>query len=508
MSARSAIIPHRHYTRAAVMRAAGLRLCSSMSQSPTAAALAGLSGPGAATSWALLVERHGPDIWRMIATRSRDAHDTDDAYQDFWMGLPRAALAFRPAGEDPERGARAWLMRVAYTTAIDHGRKRRSIQASAIAPPAPRNTDMDASGSASSGPLGTALATTPTSPGTGSEDLAERALLVARVHSAIGILPEAYRRPVLLHLVGGLSYDDLATDLKCTVNHARVKVHRGLKRLREMLGVDEQRLPDNTLAGLAVPFVLQLPAAPLLPLASALPAAGKVSSLAKMAHAAKAAKVAAMLAFGTAVVGALAAAAFATRVDPPVAKAAPTAPPAAPGQRLVLDDFERAESGLEGHGYHDKLPGLDLVVAPDAAASGKALDFSWPADHSVWIDCSYRVRRAPLAELTSSAAATITLDMWSADGADVQHVAVRFCDADGQFFEWRQPLPEPGRRGWRHVIFPLSPNPLWHWNAAPGREGLIRYPLAFVGFAAQLATQGRTRAGALVIDDVVLDIAR
>ncbi len=486
------------------MRAAGLRLYTSMSQSPTAAALAGLSGPGAAASWARLVETHGPDIWRMIATRSRDAHETDDAYQDFWMGLPRAALAFRPAGEDPERAARAWLMRVAYTTAIDHGRKRRSIQASAIAPPAPRNADMDASGSPS-GPLGSDLATTPTSPGTGSEDLAERALLVARVHSAIGVLPEAYRRPVLLHLVGGLSYDDLATDLKCTVNHARVKVHRGLKRLRELLGVDEQRLPDRTLAGLAVPFALHLPAAPLLPAAGALPATG---AAARLVHAAKVAKAAAMLAVGTAAAGALAAATLATHGEPPAAKAAPTAPPAAPGQRVVLDDFERAESGLEGHGYHDKLPGLDLVVAPDAAPSGKALDFSWPADHSVWIDCSYVVRRAPIATLASAADATVGLDLWSADGADVQHIAVRFCDADGQIFEARQPLPEPGRRGWRHVTFPLATLPTWHWGAPPGRDGLIRYPLAFVGFAAQLTTQGRTRAGALVIDDVVLEIAR
>lgn len=473
----------------------------------TASALAGLSGPEAATAWATLVERHGPDLWRLIASRSRDTHEAEDAYQEFWLGLPRAATGFRPlvgngSGDEAERSARAWLMRVAYTSAIDHGRRRRSIQASAIAPAVSRSADMDTHDprTSGSGPLGHELIdpTLPTRPDT--EELADRSLLMARVQSAIGTLPETYRRPLLLHLVAGLSYDDLAADLRCTVNHARVKVHRGLKRLRDLLGVDEQRLPDRSLAGMIVPLTIAMPTAPPLPPAVPLPVTpppGTVSAVIKAAS---------FAVIGSGVAGAMIAAAMAVKADP-----LPPAPLAAPAPAaetvLALDDFERSELRMSGHGHHDIKPELGLVPVPPGG-SGRGLRFAWIDGHSGWIDCNYDVPRRVVPELTPEAAGTVTMRVWCDGGAEVQHVAVRFVDRHGEMFEWRRPLPDAGKAGWRELIFPLALLTPADWDVRPIADHKIDFPLTFWGYAAQLDTRIGRRAGTLIIDDVVLTIRR
>jgi RNA polymerase sigma factor (sigma-70 family) len=480
---------------------------ASVSQSSTASALSGLSGPEAAACWTVLVERHGPDLWRLIASRSRDTHDAEDAYQDFWMGLPRAAAGFRPAtGGEPasaERSARAWLMRVAYTSAIDHGRRRRSIQASAVAAAASRSADMDAHDprTSGSGPLGHEPVAPALAPRPDTEDLADRSLLMARVQSAIGTLPEAYRRPLLLHLVAGLSYDDLAADLRCTVNHARVKVHRGMKRLRELLGVDEGRLPERSLAGLIVPLTLAMPAAPPLPPPAFVPPAPPPGTLGA------AVKAVSFVAIGAGVAGAMALAALAVKADPP--PPAPAVAPAPPAETvLLLDDFERADLRLTGHGHHDIRPELGLVPVPPGGGSGQGFRFAWVAGHSGWIDCEYAAPRRLVPELTPDVAGTVTMRVWCDGGAEVQHVAVRFTDRDGEMFEWRRPLPDAGKAGWRDISFPLALLTPADWDMRPLADHKADVPLTFWGYAVQLDTRLGRRPGTLIIDDVVLTIRR
>lgn len=343
------------------------RLSSDMAPASTASALAGLTGPGADVLWTTLVERHGPDVWRLIASRSRSTHDAEDAYQEFWMHLPRAAHGFRPPPGDDERSSRAWLMRVAYTSAIDHGRRRRPVASPAIAPVG-RSTAVDDPDlrTPGSGPLagdraGDRADLAAHRPG--SEELDERRLLMARVQAAITTLPESYRRPLLLHLVAGLSYDDLAADLRCTVNHARVKVHRGIKRLRALLGVDERRLSERTLAGMMVPL-LAMPVAPklppFLPPPPALPP-GVLQTSARLAL-----KAATFLASAAAITTVLVVAAHAARpAPPPPAAMAQPAPPET--IEVVLADFPGPLIGMEGHGDRGVLPQLALVEAPPAA---------------------------------------------------------------------------------------------------------------------------------------------
>ena len=192
------------------------------------------------------------------------------------------------------------------------------------------------------------------------------------------------------------------------------------------------------------------------------------------------------------------------KVDPP-----PSLPVVATtADTIRLDDFERGDPALEGHGMHGKNPDLSVVDAPPGAGSGhgKALRFAWSADHSGWIDCTYYAPRRQRLPLRADLSGSVTMNVWSDDGAEVEHLSVRVIDAKGEIFEWRRPLPDHGQRGWRLISFPLFLLKPLHWDTAPIGDGIIDYPVSFWGYAAQLDTRGTMRAGALIIDDVVLTL--
>ena len=52
---------------------------------------------------------------------------------------------------------------------------------------------------------------------------------------ALGELPEHYRQAVLLKDVYGLTHEEIAKRLKCSETAAKVRVHRGRKKLKEMV---------------------------------------------------------------------------------------------------------------------------------------------------------------------------------------------------------------------------------------------------------------------------------
>ena len=80
-----------------------------------------------------------------------------------------------------------------------------------------------------------------------SEDMAERTGAAAQrqteareVLSAIRSLPEAYRETLILRLVEGLTGPEIAAQTGLTHESVRVNLHRGMKLLRQKLGIGEQ----------------------------------------------------------------------------------------------------------------------------------------------------------------------------------------------------------------------------------------------------------------------------
>jgi RNA polymerase sigma factor (sigma-70 family) len=474
-----------------------------MSQPSTVVALRSLAGDQAPAGWQALVDQHGPDVWRLILSRSRDTNEAEDVYQDFWLGLPRSAASFRPAeGADPERSARAWLMRVAYTTAIDRVRRRRPLNV-AIGADVSCGATMDQHNPT----LARLLVDGPERPGTG--ELQDRELLLQRVQGALNKLPETYRRPLLLYVVAGLSYEDLAADLRCTVNNARVRVHRSLKRLREVLGGNEASFNERALAGLILPVMLAVPPAPslatALSLGGASATAGGAAGVGTAGGGATGATAVAMVPVAVAATGVAAAGvALAVVLSGSPAPSALVVPPAPTPVVRLLDDFERADAHIDGNSFVGTRPEISLAPAPAGGGGGSALRFAWTTAHKNWIDCEYRNGfRQLIPGMTATSATVATMQVWAPQTTHLRHLAIRFMDADGEMFEWRQSLPDQGHTGWRTVEFPLDQTTSSSWDKRPIANRIVDPPIRLMGYAVEMGKDG-SMEGVVIIDDVRL----
>jgi RNA polymerase sigma factor (sigma-70 family) len=456
----------------------------------TSAALTRITQPDAESAWATLVERHGPDVWRLIASRQWDIHVAEDAYQEFWLTLPQAAKRFVAAGDAGDAKAKSWLLAVAYRTAVDVHRRRKPAQA--LTQEVPSTTEH------------------------AMEEQDDREHQLARVRAALDQMPESYRQPVLLHLVGGLSYEDLAAEMRCTVNNARVKVHRGLTRLRELMGVGSGELSERTLAGLLVPpFLLAPPPAPALSVAVATPAlptaaaaTGKLSFITAVAKAPVLAGAIATAVTATAVTATVVYHPTHPQETPmplprPVAAAvlatAVVAGGSAPAAGAVLDAFERADAEMLSIDSQKAL--LSIVPAPAGLGSGSALRIGWPQTHGTFIDCYYaKMIDAPAVTADGAAVATIKLWMEAYSGAD--KIAIRFVDARFETWQWGLDLPNQGQAGWRTLTIPLVPGAnTGHWGPDGTVDGVIDFPLQLNGYAIQF-TAPDVPAGSVLLDDV------
>lgn len=146
-----------------------------------------------------LFERYFRAVHGVLLSRV-DKRDADDLVQDVFM----IALQKLHQLEEPDAFA-AWLAQIARNRATDHLRAgRRFSELSDDIPSAdPRRSE------------------------------AEQILVHIRA------LPEAYREPLILRLVEGLSGPEIAQRVGLRPDSVRVNLHRGLKLLRERLGHHE-----------------------------------------------------------------------------------------------------------------------------------------------------------------------------------------------------------------------------------------------------------------------------
>jgi RNA polymerase sigma-70 factor (ECF subfamily) len=57
-----------------------------------------------------------------------------------------------------------------------------------------------------------------------------------------------YREAVILHYHEGLSMEDIATALQLSLSGAKMRVHRGIRKLREMISEDNHEKEGSILA--------------------------------------------------------------------------------------------------------------------------------------------------------------------------------------------------------------------------------------------------------------------
>lgn len=102
-----------------------------------------------------------------------------------------------------------WLMSIARNKAVDHIRGKKPVdELVEVAVPAPRSAE------------------------------------VAEVLGALRALPEAYRETLILRLVEGLTGPEIAEQTGLSAGSVRVNLHRGMKLLRERLGLANEEVAD------------------------------------------------------------------------------------------------------------------------------------------------------------------------------------------------------------------------------------------------------------------------
>lgn len=157
----------------------------------------------------LLYGRYAPAVLGLALRRLGDRGRAEDAVQEAFASVWRAAHSYRP-----ERGPGApWLYAVARNAISDRGRARAE-------PPA------EAPDSAFLGP--------------GPDEQAEQAWLAWRVHRALEQLPETERTVVELAYWSELSQSEIAEFLAIPLGTVKTRTRSGLRRLADELA-DELR---------------------------------------------------------------------------------------------------------------------------------------------------------------------------------------------------------------------------------------------------------------------------
>lgn len=158
---------------------------------------------GDADGFAVLVERHGPALSRLVTGLVADPHAADDVVQEIWILVYRRLDTFRF-----QAPFRAWLFRIAAREAVTARNRLRTLWRRMT------STDTDRM-PASSG-------------------RAEAAGEVSDVLGALAILPTS-ERAALVMIAEGFSYAEAAEALSCPIGTISVRVHRAREKLARRL---------------------------------------------------------------------------------------------------------------------------------------------------------------------------------------------------------------------------------------------------------------------------------
>jgi len=165
---------------------------------------------GDETAWRELVEATHREVYTLCLRILRDPDDAAEATQDAYLKAWKALGGFRG-----EAMFTTWLYRVAANTAISKHRTRARRRTHEIGIGDEVLGQIAASGSA--------------------ETAATSRIEVAELERAIARLPEHYRTAVVLRDVYGLGIEEIAKQQRISATAAKVRVHRGRKKLKELV---------------------------------------------------------------------------------------------------------------------------------------------------------------------------------------------------------------------------------------------------------------------------------
>jgi RNA polymerase sigma-70 factor, ECF subfamily len=152
-----------------------------------------------------LMRRHEDRVFAMAFRITGDRSEALDATQEAFIALFRRAGSFRG-----DSAFSTWLYRIGMNAAYDIVRKRRSTV----------EADPDLTQDVAS---------------SGATDMEEAAGIRSDVAGALAALPLAYREAVVMHDLGGIPYEDIATLTKVSLGTVKSRISRGRRALAELL---------------------------------------------------------------------------------------------------------------------------------------------------------------------------------------------------------------------------------------------------------------------------------
>lgn len=157
-----------------------------------------------------LVSRHYRSVYNLAYRFLYDEAESDDITQEVFLRVYRASNTYTPKAKFS-----TWLYTITKNLCFNELRKRRSVNILSIEdemlPEMPSMADSPAS-------------------------KLEKKELRLRVIEAVRALPPNLRIAVLLQKYHGLSYEEIAEILGCTVNAVKLRVHRAKDFLAKSIG--------------------------------------------------------------------------------------------------------------------------------------------------------------------------------------------------------------------------------------------------------------------------------
>ncbi len=179
---------------------------------------------GEAAAFAVLVERHQRQLYRLALRMTGSEADAQEVLQEAFLNAYQKLPLFRG-----EAQFSSWLYRIAANSALMRlRRKRRAPDALADQPLELAGPRFSAEGHLE-----------PTSTSDWSQRADEQMMsgeLGVAINEAVQELPDDYRTVFLLKDVDGLSNEDIAQALDLTVPAVKSRLHRARLALREKLG--------------------------------------------------------------------------------------------------------------------------------------------------------------------------------------------------------------------------------------------------------------------------------
>jgi RNA polymerase sigma-70 factor (ECF subfamily) len=177
--------------------------------------LVGAARTGDRSAFDELVRRTHVDTYTLAVRLTADEEDARDVVQESylraWRGLPN----FRGDAQFS-----TWMYRITANTASSVVKRRRRHRAEPLDDLVEEPIELH--------------------PDLQPEDAAESSMLLERLTTALDELPPKLRVLVVLKDVYGLSHEEIAEELGISVAAAKVRLHRGRRKLRDRLYEDDE----------------------------------------------------------------------------------------------------------------------------------------------------------------------------------------------------------------------------------------------------------------------------